>query len=409
MLLTFSRINEYIIMAWDALKSHKLRSLLTTLGILIGVTTIITIWTTIQGLNEYVYGQLSNIGASTVYVEKFPWVITDNYWELRNRKEVTYKEYEEIKEYATLADVVSPVVASREQMSYKQENYDDIIVFGTDDHYMNIGNAYPEVGRFLTALDVQNNHKVVVLGHDISVNLFKEENPIGQRIKINADKYTVVGILEKKGSMFGQNMDEYAYVPIGTFSRVMGGHRGLRVAVMTNNPDNLEDLKDQLRGIMRRVRKVKPADEDDFAINQQDMLTNLYTQLTGTLFLIVFVIGGISLLVGGIGIMNIMLVSVTERTREIGIRKAIGAKRRNVLSQFLIEAIMVSSIGGLIGIILGYLAGTLILSTMDLTIGVSISAIAIGFGFSTFVGVVAGFYPAYKASNLNPIDSLRYE
>ena len=160
---------------------------------------------------------------------------------------------------------------------------------------------------------------------------------------------------------------------------------------------------------MRRVRKTKPADEDDFAINQQDMLTNLYAQLTGTLFMIVFVIGGISLLVGGIGIMNIMLVSVTERTREIGIRKAIGAKRKNVLSQFLIEAIMVSSIGGLIGIILGYIGGTLVLSTMDLTIGVSISAIAIGFGFSTLVGVLAGFYPAYKASNLNPIDSLRYE
>ena len=409
MLLTLTRINEYFLMAWDALRSHKLRSLLTTLGILIGVTTIITIWTTIEGLNEYVYGQLSNIGASTVYIEKFPWIITDNYFEMRNRKEVTYKEYQEVKEFATLADAVSPVAASRKKVSYNKEKYEDIIVFGTDDQYAVIGNTFPEVGRFLTPMDVQNNHKVVVLGYDLASNLFKEENPIGRRIKIDADKYTVIGILEKKGSMFGQNMDEYAYVPVGTFRRIFGGHRGVRIAVMTNNPDNLEDLKDQLRGIMRRVRKVKPADEDDFAINQQDMLTNLYAQLTGTLFLIVFVIGGISLLVGGIGIMNIMLVSVTERTREIGIRKAIGAKRRNVLSQFLIEAIMVSALGGLIGIILGYIAGSFILSTMDLTIGVSISAIAIGFGFSTFVGVLAGFYPAYKASNLNPIESLRYE
>ena len=406
---TITRINEYFLMAWDALKSHKLRSLLTTLGILIGVTTIITIWTTIQGLNEYVYGQLSNIGASTVYVQKFPWVITDNYWELRNRKEVTYKEYEAINKYATLADEICPQIFSMKQVHYKREKYDQIFVLGTDDHYMATANAYPEVGRFLTPLDVRNKHKVVVLGSELATNLFKEENPIGRRIKIDSDKYRVIGILEKKGTMFGQSMDNYAVVPIGTFRRVYGGHRGLRIAVLTNNPDNLEDMKDQLRGIMRRVRKTKPADDDDFAINQQDMLTNLYAQLTGTLFMIVFVIGGISLLVGGIGIMNIMLVSVTERTREIGIRKAIGAKRKNVLSQFLIEAVMVSSIGGLIGIILGYTGGTLILRTMDLMIGVSASAITIGFGFSTLVGVLAGFYPAYKASNLNPIDSLRYE
>ena len=282
-------------MAWQALKSHKLRSLLTTLGILIGVTTIITIWTTIQGLNAYVYGQLSNIGASTVYVQKFPWVITDNYWELRNRKEVTYKEFEEIDKYATLADAVSPQVFSMKQVSYKKEKYDRIFLLGTNEHYMATSNAYPDIGRFLTPLDVRNKHKVVVLGSELATNLFKEENPIGRRIKIGSDRYRVVGVFEKKGTMFGQSMDNYAVVPIGTFRRVYGGHRGLRIAVLTNNPDNLEDLKEQLRGIMRRVRKTKPVDEDDFAINQQDMLTNLYAQLTGTLFMIVFVIGGMAL------------------------------------------------------------------------------------------------------------------
>jgi len=157
------------------------------------------------------------------------------------------------------------------------------------------------------------------------------------------------------------------------------------------------------------VRKTKPAMEDDFSINQQDMLTNLYAQLTTTLFAIVFVIGGISLLVGGIGIMNIMLVSVTERTREIGVRKAIGAKQRNVMIQFLIEAIVVSSIGGILGILLGYAGGSAVLAQMDLSTGVGLTSILIGFGFSTSVGVLAGFYPAYKASRLNPIDSLRYE
>lgn len=405
----FSRINEYLVMAWDALKAHKLRSLLTTLGILIGVTTIITIWTTIEGLNQYVYGQLSTIGASTVYVEKFPWVITDDFWKYRNRKEVTYKEYEAVEKHSTLADFISPQVFSAKKVSYKSEKYDQVFIIGSNDEYKETANAYPEVGRFLTPLDVQNNHRICILGHELANNLFKQENPIGRRIKIGTDRYRVVGVFEKKGSFFGQSMDNYAVVPFGTFRRVYGGHRGIRIAVMITSPDKMDDLKEELRGIMRRVRKIMPAEEDDFAINQQDMLTQLYARLTTTLFMIVFVIGGISLLVGGIGIMNIMLVSVTERTREIGIRKAIGAKRRNVLSQFLIEAVMVSSIGGIIGIILGYIGGTIILSQMDLRIGVSISSIAIGFGFSAIVGVLAGFYPAFKASNLNPIDSLRYE
>jgi putative ABC transport system permease protein len=396
-------------MAWDSLRSHKLRSLLTTLGILIGVTTIITIWTTIEGLNQYVYGQLSNIGASTVYVQKYPWIIQNDFWKYRNRKEVRYKEYEAIAEYSKIADYVSPEVFSMKVVSYKAEKLDQIIVIGTNENYKETSNAFPQVGRFLTSLDVKNNHKVCVLGSELASNLFQQENPIGRRVKIGPERYTVIGVLEKKGSFFGQSMDNFAIVPIGAFRNVFGGHRGLRIAVMINDPDRLEDLKDELRGIMRRVRKTPPAEEDDFAINQQDMLTQLYSQLTTTLFMIVFVIGGISLLVGGIGIMNIMLVSVTERTREIGIRKAIGAKRKNVLSQFLIEAILVSSIGGIIGIILGYLGGSVILGKMDLAIGVSVTSIAIGFGFSTMVGVLAGFYPAYKASSLNPIDSLRYE
>lgn len=203
-------------------------------------------------------------------------------------------------------------------------------------------------------------------------------------------------------------MDNFIIVPFGTFRRVYGGHREMRIALSTS-PGKLEEMKDQIRSILRRVRKVPPTKEDDFAINQQDMLTDLYKSLTTTLFAIVFVIGGISLVVGGIGIMNIMLVSVAERTREIGIRKAIGATRKNILSQFLFEAIVISSIGGFIGIVFGFFAGNVVLSQMSLSGTVSLTSILIGFGFSGFVGVLAGFYPAYKAASLNPIDSLRYE
>lgn len=408
-MLTFTRFTEYLSMSWTAIKTHRMRSMLTTLGILIGVTTIITIWTTIEGLNQYVYSQLSRIGSSVVYVEKYPWIIKNDFWRYRNRKKITYKEYEAIKKNCKNCDYVSPEVFSSKRVSYKEEKFNGIFVLGVTEVYDKISNIYPEFGRFITAMDVHSRRRVCLIGADLAKKLFKESNPIQRRIKINGDKYTVVGVLEKQGSMFGMSRDEFVIVPISTFRKVYGGRRGLRLSVMTNNSDKMEDMKDELRGILRKVRKVKPGEPDDFAINQQDMLTEAYASLTTTLFAIIFIIGGISLLVGGIGIMNIMLVSVTERTKEIGIRKAIGAKRKYILSQFLIEAVLISSIGGIIGLIFGYIAGSAILAQMDLSIGVSMTSILIGFGFSTTVGVLAGFYPASKASKLNPIDALRYE
>jgi len=385
----FSLISEYFIMAWMALKTHKLRSILTTLGILIGVTTIITIFTTIQGLNEYVIGQLSNIGSSTVYVEKWPWVIRGDFWRYRNRKEVTNKEYEALIKYSKEADFIAPTVWALKTVKYKTEVYEQVPVLGTNEQYKDTDNVVPAIGRFLTETDVYRNHKVCVLGDDVAKNLFKDKSPLGKRIKVGSDKYRVVGVNEKQGQVFGQSMDNYVLVPFGTFRNVMSGHRGMRIAMTVSDNSKLEDMKDEIRGIMRKTRKIAPDAEDNFAINQQDQLTQLYRDLTGTLFAIVFVIGGISLVVGGIGITNIMLVSVTERTREIGIRKAIGAKRKNVLSQFIIESIAISSIGGIMGIIFGYFGGSIVLSQMDLTTGVSLSSIMIGFGFFLFIFLIS--------------------
>jgi len=409
MFYKFSLISEYFVMAWMALKSHKLRSALTTLGILIGVTTIITIFTTIQGLNEYVIGQLSNIGSSTVYVEKWPWVIRGDFWKYRNRKDVTIKEFEDLVEFNKHADYIAPIIWSFKTVKYKNEVYEQVPILGTNEQYKDTDNVAPASGRFLTEMDVQRNHKICVLGDEVARNLFKNESPIGKRVKVGSDKYRVVGVTEKQGQVFGQSMDNYVLVPYGTFRRVTSGHRGLRIAMAVKDNSKLEEMKDEIRGIMRKTRKIEPGADDDFAINQQDQLTQLYRDLTGTLFAIIFVIGGISLLVGGIGITNIMLVSVTERTREIGIRKAIGAKRKNVLSQFIIESIAIASIGGIIGVILGYLGGSVVLAQMELSTGVSLAAILVGFGFSAFTGVVAGFYPAWKAAKMNPIDSLHYE
>jgi putative ABC transport system permease protein len=405
----FSIIGEYLSMAWTALRTHKLRSILTTLGIFIGVTTIITIFTTIKGLNEYVIGQFSKIGSATIYVEKMPWAIRGDFWKYRNRKEVTNREYEALIRDAKQPDYIAPRIFSFKTVKYKTEVYEQVPVVGTNEQYKDTDNVNLEMGRFFTELDIRRNHHVCIIGDEVATNLFKEESPLGKRIKVGTEKYTVVGINEKVGKVFGQSMDNFVIVPYGTYQRVYGGHRGMGIALKVDDISKLEDMKDEARGIMRRVRKVGPNEEDDFAINQQDQLTNLYRTLTSTLFAIVFVIGGISLVVGGIGITNIMLVSVTERTKEIGIRKAIGAKRKNILSQFLMESVAIASLGGILGIICGYIGGSIVLSQMEITTGVGLNAILIGYGFSTFIGVVAGFYPAWKAAKMHPIDSLHYE
>ena len=409
MFTRFSLLGEYFVMAWMALKSHKMRSALTTLGILIGVTTIITIFTTIQGMNEFVLGQFSKIGSSTVYVQKWPWVIRGDFWRYRNRKEVTNKEYEALVKHSKVADYIAPTIYAIRSVKYKNEVYEQVPVLGTNEQYKDTDNIAPAKGRFLTEMDVYRNHKVCVIGDEVAKNLFKDESPLGKRIKIGTDKYRVIGITEKQGEVFGQSMDNFILIPFGSFRRVTSGHRGMMIALSVTDNSKLEEMVDEIRGIMRQTRKIPPDGEDDFAINQQDLLTQTYRDLTGTLFMIVFVIGGISLLVGGIGITNIMLVSVTERTREIGIRKAIGARRRNILSQFIIESIAIASIGGIIGIIIGYIGGSVVLSLMNLTTGVSVAVIMVGFGFSAFTGVVAGFYPAWKAAKMNPIDSLHFE
>ncbi|RMH63395.1 MAG: FtsX-like permease family protein [Calditrichaeota bacterium] len=404
----FALVGEYAAMAWHSIVAHKLRSFLTTLGIFIGVTTIITIWTTIQGLNSYITNTLGDISSSVVYVEKFPWVISNDFWKYRNRKNITWREYQTIRAQSRLAKTVTPQVMAQRVISHKEKKLEGVAVLGTTETFMAISSVFPESGRFFTAPEVRGKHNVCVLGAELSRSLFDEETPLGKRVRIGDRRYTVIGVLEKQGEFFGQSRDNFAIVPIGTFRNVFGMHRGLQIAVQAADAGQLDDLKEELRGILRRERKVAPGKEDDFAINQQDQLTDLYEKTTSTLYAIIIVIAGISLLVGGIGITNIMLVSVTERTREIGLRKAVGARRRNIMSQFLMESVTVAVLGGMVGILPGVLVGQMILSVMTVEGGVPFSAIALGFLFSALTGIVSGFYPAWKAARMNPIDALRY-
>jgi len=400
---------EYLRFAYEALISNKIRFILTTLGIFLGVTAIIIIFTAIQSIDNYVEEEFSNIGSSSLYLSKFPWVITDNYWELRNRPEVTLEDYEILKASIKTARWISPQIEAMRTIEYRNKNLEDVYTIGSTEEYIYTDNAEPEFGRFFTEMEVYRASPVCIIGQNVWEELFENENPMGKRIKINGYPHRVIGILEKKGNFFGFNLDNQVIIPYSTFKGISFHHRGIDVAFRTEDPGLIDDMRDEIRGVMRRIRKLSPGEPDNFAINQQSMLTDLYNNLTRTSYIVVFIIATISLVVGGIGIMNIMLVSVTERTKEIGIRKAIGATRNNIIMQFLSESVAISSLGGVIGIIFGVLIAQVLLQYIKLDATVSLSTVLIGYGFSAFVGIISGMYPAYRAARLNPIDALRYE
>ena len=406
----FIDIWEGIKIAFQALRANKMRSLLTTLGIVIGITTVIGIHSIIQGLNDAFYTSISALGSDTLYIGKFSWMSRTDWIEARNRKDITLKrEGKAIKEYATLVKAVAPTVATRRAVKYKSEKLSNIVVIGTNEEYAVTSNINPEYGRNLSSGDVKHRRNVCIVGWEIADKLFKNASPLGKKISIGSYKFRVIGVLEKRGSILGHNLDTEIVIPIGLFQKLYGSRRWITIEVKVSSPEQIEEAKDELTGILRRVRKVPPGDKNDFAINQQDMIAELYKNLTTALYAVAFGVGAIALVVGGIGIMNILLVSVTERTREIGIRKALGAKKRDILWQFLIESIAVSAVGGIIGIICGFLLAKLVASTTFLSASVSFVSVLIGIIFIGIVGLFFGIFPAYKAAKLDPIEALRYE
>lgn len=401
---------EGIKIAFQALNANKMRSFLTTLGIVIGITTVIGIHSIIEGLNKSFYTSISALGSGTLYIGKFSWMSRTDWIEARNRKDITLeREGNAIKEHARLVKAVAPTVSASRTVKYESESLKNVQVTGTNEDYAVTSNIVPEYGRLLTKQDVDHRRSVCIIGWEVADKLFKNVNPVGRRMRIGAYKFRVIGVLEKRGSFLGHNLDTEVIIPIGLFQKLYGSRRWLTIEVKVADPELIEEAKDEITGILRRVRKVPPKEENDFAINQQDMIADLYKQLTTALYAVAFGVGSIALIVGGIGIMNILLVSVTERTREIGIRKAIGAKNRDILWQFLIESLAVSALGGILGIIFGFLLAKGVASATFLSATVSPVSIVIGIVFIGMVGLFFGIFPAYKAAKLDPIHALRYE
>jgi putative ABC transport system permease protein len=410
-----AEFRESFRMALGALAAHKLRSVLTLLGVLVGVFSIIVVMTAMRVMQSDIEKQISQLGSQTFVLRKWPGIYFggpegfEKYW---RRKNITLAHGMQLQERATLPlsiGVETVFWGGQIETRYKK-TAPNVLLFGETPGSFPARNWLLKEGRLVLDLDVDNAHDICVLGAGLATNVFPFGSPVGQRLKIDGINYSVVGVLEPKGTSLGGNQDNFAVVPVTTgLNRFGRWNRSLNILVQARDQASYEDTVEQVRGIMRVIRKVPPGKEDDFEIFSNDSIIAQFKSFTMAVRLGVAVISSISLLAAGIGIMNIMLVSVTERTREIGIRRAVGARKRNIMTQFIMEAVVLCEVGGVIGVILGVLGGNATAYFLKLAPVVPVDWIILGLVICSVVGIIFGTYPAYKAANLDPIDSLRYE
>jgi len=396
--------------AMQAIRANKARGVLTTLGIIIGVMAVVTTMTAVNGIGNRFKESLSVLGADVVYVSRMPWIITGNFFDFRNRPNVTIKEAERLAQQLRGGAVVNPSTHTNRPIKYASRTVDNIDVIGTTERQMQVSASVPEFGRFMTAFDVGAAKHVVIIGSEIRERLFEGVDPLNKEMKVGRSTFRVIGVMEKQGGGFGgPNFDSQVFVPITTFVKAFGGaERNIDIAVKAPPGETVADFEYVVIGEMRKIRKLTPSDREDFSINKMDSILSGFNQVMGVILLIGLVITGISLFVGGVGVMNIMFVSVTERTREIGIRKAIGARKRSILIQFLFESSAICLIGGMLGLLVAYGVTELInrqVMPASLSVGIAMIAVLV----SIVTGVLAGVVPAHRAAKLDPIEALRYE
>ncbi len=340
-------LKEGLLISFRAIRANKMRSVLTTLGIVIGIVSVTLMATAIEGVNRAFDKSAAAFGTDVLYVQKFPWVSNEDWATIRNRRNLEVSYAAKIERQAMLSDAVAPVVGTGRRVANGNNAMENSFITGTTNQYMNAAGSTLADGRFFTLEESNGGRPVCVLGASVAENLFPRGDPIGKMIRVAGFPYTVIGVFEKQGGMFGQfTTDTRVFVPLFSFQNHFGGRRDVTIQVRVADLKQMEDAKMELEGIMRKARGLTPGKPNDFNINQQEILTQTFGPISLVIASIGLFITGLSLFVGGIGIMNIMFVSVTERTKEIGIRKAIGAKRRNILMQFLVEAAALCLIGG---------------------------------------------------------------
>jgi putative ABC transport system permease protein len=404
-----SEIREGFGISWDAIRANKMRSVLTTLGIIIGIVTVTLMGAAIEGLNRSFMKSISALGADVFYVSRFNWINTTemDWLKTRKRRPIQLVEAEALAKQLTLAEAVAPVAEDNDPVKYKTRSASSVDIVGTTEEYLLTSGVSVAQGRFISAADAAGGRPVCVIGSEVATNLFHYESPLGARIKIDDQPFEVVGVLEKQGTMLGWSLDNRVVMPLQAFLASIWNRPNIEIQIKAKQLVELDEVREELRQAMRRVRRLAPNDPDDFSINQQDQLVQMFSKLSGTIATIGLCITGLSLFVGGIGIMNIMFVSVAERTREIGIRKAIGAKRRTILLQFLTEAACICLLGGLIGLGIAWLLTLAVQRFFPATMSLTIVGIALG--VSLLTGLVSGFLPAWRAARMDPVDALRSE
>ena len=405
------QILESIGIALKAVWANKLRSFMTVLGNIVAVTSIVTVVSLIQGMNSMVSSAIvTDVGADGFTIQRVPVTRTEEEEErVRNNPLITLEEADAVRAFSRAISSVMAQGQRRGAITYRDQVLENIEIQGVTSEYINFRTFDAERGRMMSPSEVDRNHPVVLLGFDIADQLFGDTNPLDKVIRIQGVHFRVVGVSEKKGSIFGNSMDGFAVIPIGAFMKLFGYRQSLALMVKPVSPELLPVAMDDATVALRVSRRLKAAEPNNFGLFTSDTLLGIYRQATTGIFAVLVGVVALSLLVGGIVIMNIMLMVVSERTREIGLRKALGARRKDIMSQVLTESVTLSTVGGLAGIMLGFLAARAIATLTPLPARLEPWSVLLGIGITAIVGLFFGAYPASRAARLDPIEALRRE